>query len=132
MDAMVTELNIFVGIDVAKRSLDVHALPGGDSFTVARDGSGLDELVERLRILPPVLIVLEATGGYEKVVLATLAGAGLPVLAVNPRQIRDFARACGQLAKTDRLDAAIIARFAERIRPELRPLPDLAAHTNGR
>lgn len=128
---MATEPNTFVGIDVAKKHLDVHILPDGVNFTVTRDGTGLDQLVERLRLVPPVLVVLEATGGYEKVVLATLAGAGLPVLAVNPRQIRDFARACGRLAKTDRLDAAVIARFAERIRPELRPLPDPAAQALG-
>jgi transposase len=84
-----------------------------------------------LQPVPPALIVLEATGGYETVVLATLGGAGLPVMAVNPRQIRDFARACGRLAKTDRLDAAVIALVAERIRPELRPQPDAATQALG-
>jgi transposase len=84
-----------------------------------------------LQPLTPALIVLEATGGYETVVLATLGGAGLPVMAVNPRQIRDFARACGRLAKTDSLDAAVIALFAERIRPELRPQPDAATQALG-
>jgi transposase len=131
MDQAAQDLLCFVGIDVAKKHLDIHVLPTGASFTVSRDATGLDELLARLRPLQPTLIVLEATGGYETVVLATLGGAGLPVLAVNPRQIRDFARACGRLAKTDRLDAAIIALFAERIRPELRPQPDAATQALG-
>lgn len=128
---MTTGSGVFIGIDVAKKHLDIHVLPDNTAFTVSRDDSGLDELVNRLRRLAPQLIVLEATGGYEKVVLASLAGAGLAVLAVNPRQIRDFARACGRLAKTDRLDAAIIAPFAERLRPPLRPLPDATAQALG-
>ena len=126
MDQADQALPCFVGIDVAKKHLDIHVRPTGTSFTVSRDTAGLDELLARLRPLQPSLIVLEATGGYETIVLATLGGAGLPVLAVNPRQIRDFARACGRLAKTDSLDAAVIALFAERIRPELRPQPDAA------
>jgi transposase len=121
----------FVGIDVAKKHLDIHVRPAGSGFTVSRDDTGLDELVARLQPLSAALIVLEATGGYEAVVLATLAGAGLPVLAVNPRQVRDFARACGCLAKTDSLDAAVIALFAERIRPELRPQPDCETQALG-
>ncbi len=121
----------FVGIDVAKKHLDVHIRPSGQAFTTTRDAPGLDDLVKQLQALRPELIVLEATGGYEAVVTATLSGAGLPVLVVNPRQIRDFARACGQLAKTDSLDAAIIALFADRIRPELRPLPDEATRQLG-
>ncbi len=88
-------------------------------------------MVHRLQVLQPELIVLEATGGFEIIVTATLAAAGLPVVVVNPRQIRDFARACGQLAKTDTLDAAVIALFAERIRPSLRPLPDEATRQLG-
>jgi len=128
---MTTGSGVFIGIDVAKKHLDIHVLPDNTAFTVSRDDGGLDELVNRLRQLAPQLIVLEATGGYEKVVLASLAGAGLAVLAVNPRQVRDFARACGRLAKTDRLDAAIIAHFAERLRPPLRPLPDAAAQALG-
>ena len=128
---MTTEPGVFIGIDVAKKHLDIHVLPDNTAFTVSRDDGGLDELVNRLRQLAPQLIVLEATGGYEKVVLASLAGAGLAVLAVNPRQVRDFARACGRLAKTDRLVAAIIAHFAERLRPPLRPLPDAAAQALG-
>ena len=128
---MPTGSGVFIGIDVAKKHLDIHVLPDNTAFTVSRDDGGLDELVNRLRRLAPQLIVLEATGGYEKVVLASLAGAGLAVLAVNPRQVRDFARACGRLAKTDRLDAAIIAHFAERLRPPLRPLPDATAQALG-
>jgi len=122
---------MFVGIDVSKDRLDVYVLPRGESFAVARQGEGLDQLVERLRALPAVLAVLEATGGYETVVAAALAAAGLPLVVVNPRQIRDFARAAGQLAKTDRLDARIIARFAEAMRPEPRPVPDAAAQALG-
>jgi transposase len=114
----------FVGIDVAKDRLDVHVRPSGKAFAVARDGEGLMALLERLRALEPALIVLEATGGFETTVAAAVAGAGLPLAIVNPRQIRDFARAIGQLAKTDALDAAAIARFAEAVRPEPRPLPD--------
>jgi len=114
---------IFVGIDVSKDRLDVHVRPPGEAFFVARDGEGLERLVADLRDRDVALVVLEATGGFEATVAAALAGAGLPVAVVNPRQIRDFARATGRLAKTDALDAAIIAFFAERIRPEPRPLP---------
>jgi len=123
--------DVFVGIDVAKKHLDVHILPTGTRMTVARDAGGLDQLVTQLRELSPRLVVLEATGGFEAIVTATLGGAELPVLAVNPRQIRDFARACGRLAKTDALDAEVIALFAERIRPALRPLPDEATRLLG-
>jgi transposase len=112
----------FVGIDVSKSRLDVHRRPAGTTFSVARDAEGLVELTARLLSLQPDLIVLEATGGFEVTVAAALAGAGLPLAVVNPRQIRDFARACGQLAKTDALDARAIARVAER--PEARLVPD--------
>ena len=122
---------MFVGIDVSKDRLDVHVLPSEEAFAVARHGEGLEQLVERLRALPAVLVVLEATGGYETVVAAALAAAALPLVVVNPRQIRDFARAAGRLAKTDRLDAQIIARFAEAMRPEPRPVPDAAAQALG-
>jgi transposase len=115
---------VYVGIDVSKDRLDVHVRPSGEAFAVARDGEGVAGMVERLRTLAPVLIVSEATGGFEQVVAASLAAAGLPIAVVNPRQIRDFARATGRLAKTDRLDAEAIALFAERVRPELRALPD--------
>jgi transposase len=114
----------FVGIDVSKDRLDVGVRPLGQAFAVPRDGKGLDQLVTDLRSLAPALIVLEATGGFEITVAAALASAGLPLAVVNPRQIRDFARATGRLAKTDVLDAQVIALFAERIRPEPRPLAD--------
>ena len=114
----------FVGIDVSKDRLDVHVRPSGQTFAVARDGKALEQLVSDLRALAPTLIVLEATGGFEITVAAALASASLPLAVVNPRQIRDFARATGRLAKTDTLDAQIIALFAERIRPEARPLAD--------
>ena len=117
----------FVGIDVSKDRLDVHVLPSGQAFAVARNGEGLDRLVSDLCSLGPGLIVLEATGGFELTVAAALAGAGLPLAVVNPRQIRDFARATGRLAKTDALDAQAIALFAERIRPEPRPIADAEA-----
>jgi transposase len=113
----------FVGIDVSKDRLDVHVRPSGRSFTVPRDGAGLERLLADLCGHDELaLIVLEATGGFELTVAAALADAGLPLAVVNPRQIRDFARATGRLAKTDALDAEIIALFAERIRPEPRPL----------
>ncbi len=115
---------IFVGIDVAKDRLDVHLRPSGEAFAVARDGKGLDALAERLGGLGASLVVLEATGGYETAVAAALCAAGLPLAVVNPRQIRDFARATGKLAKTDALDAQAIAQFAEAVRPEPRPVPD--------
>jgi transposase len=122
---------IFVGIDVSKERLDVHVRPSGEVFAVARDGEGLSALVERLRALSPALIVSEATGGFEQVLAGALGSAGLPVVVVNPRQIRDFARALGRLAKTDRLDAEVIALFAERVQPELRPLPNEQARLLG-
>jgi len=119
----------FVGIDVSKDRLDVHVRPSGQSFAVTRDGKGLDRLSIDMAALSPALIVMEATGGFEITVAAALGGAGLPLAVVNPRQIRDFARATGQLAKTDALDARIIALFAERIRPEPRPIADADSQT---
>ena len=113
----------FAGIDVSKGRLDVHLRPSGRSLAVPRDGPGLERLVAELRAIAPALVVLEAAGGFEATVAAALAGAGPPLAVVNPRQIRDFARATGRLAKTDRLDAEAIALFAERIRPEPRPVP---------
>jgi transposase len=118
---------IFVGIDISKDRLDVHLRPSGEAFGVARDAKGLDELLARLKVVAPGLIVLEATGGFEVTVAAALAGAQLPLAVVNPRQIRDFARATGRLAKTDALDAEAIALFAERIQPQPRPVPDAQA-----
>ena len=112
---------MFVGVDVAKAELVVAVLPGEAQWTVTNDERGVRTLVERLRENAPTLIVLEATGGYELLAVAALAAAALPVVVVvNPRQVRDFARATGQLAKTDRLDAGILARFAEQVRPALR------------
>lgn len=115
---------MFVGIDVSKDRLDVCCRPVGEAFAIARDSEGLAALIARLQGERTQLIVLEATGGFEQVVAASLAGAGLPVVVINPRQIRDFARAMGRLAKNDRIDAEVIALFAERVQPELRPLPD--------
>ena len=115
---------VFVGIDVAKAHLDIHVRPSGEAFTVPRDGESVANLADRLKALSPVVVVLEATGGFETIVAATLSGAGLPMAVINPRQIRDFARSVGQLAKTDALDAAVIARFAEAVKPEPRPLAD--------
>jgi transposase len=122
---------VFVGIDVAKDRLDVHLRPSGEALAVGRDGAGLAALVDRLAASLPQLVVLEATGGFEVTVAAALVAARLPLAVVNPRQIRDFARATGRLAKTDRLDAEAIARFAEAIRPEPRPIPDVAARALG-
>ncbi len=117
---------VFIGIDVAKDRLDVAVRPGGEHFALPRDPAGLDALLARLRPLAPALVALEATGGYETVVAATLGAAGLPVVVVNPAQVRDFARALGKRAKTDPIDAAVIAHFAAATRPEPRPLPDEA------
>lgn len=118
---------MLVGIDVAKAELVVGTRPTGERWTVVNDERGVRTLVERLTRDAPDLIVLEATGGYELLSVAALVAAGLPVVVVNPRQVRDFARATGQLAKTDRIDADILALFAERVRPEVRPLRDDAA-----
>lgn len=115
---------MLVGIDVAKAELVVGTRPTAERWAVANDERGVRTLVERLTRDAPTLIVLEATGGYELLVVGALAAAGLPVVVVNPRQVRDFARATGQLAKTDRIDADVLALFAERVRPEVRPLKD--------
>jgi transposase len=115
---------MFAGIDVSKDRLDVHLRPAAESFAVARDGPGLEQLVARLVAAGPELVVLEASGGFEITVAAAVAAAGLPLAVVNPAQIRAFARAIGRLAKTDRLDAELIARCAEQVRPEPRPVLD--------
>jgi transposase len=115
-----------IGIDVAKDELVVAARPTGERWSVGNDEANVRELATRLGTMMPTLVVLEATGGYELLCVAALAAAGLPVVVVNPRQVRDFARATGQLAKTDRIDADILALFAERVQPELRPLADAA------
>jgi transposase len=121
----------FVGIDVSKRRLDIHSRPSGECFAVDYGEENVAALVERLAALAPALVVLEATGGLEVRLAAALAAAGLPVAVVNPRQVRAFARATGRLAETDRLDAAVIARFAEAVRPPVRPLPDEATRHLG-
>lgn len=120
------DATVCVGIDVSKDQLDVHVRPGGEAFHVPRDGEGLGALVERLGALPCGIVAVEATGGFETVVAAALAGAGLPVVVVNPAQIRHFAQALGKRAKTDPIDAAVIAHFAEATKPAVRPLPDEA------
>lgn len=116
--------DITVGIDVSKARLDVAVRPTGEKFFVDRNAKGLEALATRLTALGPLIIALEATGGFETVVTATLAAAGLPVAVVNPSQVRSFAKALGQRAKTDPIDAAVIAHFAETTRPEPRALPD--------
>jgi transposase len=114
----------FIGIDVAKAQLEFACRPSGETGTVRNTEEGIRELVARCQVLTPTLLVLEATGGYEAAVVAALATAGFPVVVANPRQVRDFAKATGQLAKTDALDAQVLALFAERVRPAPRPLPD--------
>lgn len=117
---------VYIGIDVSKRRLDVGELPDHNSWDVPNDEAGVDALAARLKNISPSLIVLEATGSLEAPVVASLAAAKLPVVVVNPRQVRDFARATGQLAKTDRIDALLLARFAETVRPNVRALSDAA------
>jgi transposase len=117
-------VELFVGIDVSKATLDIAVTPTGEAWSVANSMEGMQQLVRKLGEISPRLIVLEATGGLERRAVAALAGASLPVVAVNPRQVRDFAKATGQLAKTDAIDAAVLALFADRIRPQVRPLRD--------
>src|SRR5690242_8594008 len=114
---------VFVGIDVSKAQLDIAIRPTGEVSSVANDEAGIASLVARLRELKPTLVVVEATGGFEAAMVAELATV-VPVAVVNPRQVRDFAKATGQLAKTDRIDADVLARFADAVRPEARPLKD--------
>jgi transposase len=117
----------FVGIDVSKDHLDVVIRPEGTHLRVPNTDEGLDQLVARLGPLGPTLIVLEATGGYQRRAVAALSLGALPVAVVNPARAREFAKACGRLAKTDAVDAAILAEFAQRMRPPVRPLPDAEA-----
>lgn len=119
-----TETETYVGIDVSKARLDVAVVPGEQTWSVANDDGGITELVDKLKGLTPKLVLLEATGGLERRVLARLVGGGLPAMAINPRNVRDFARSLGKLAKTDRIDAIILGRFAQAVRPELRPIAD--------
>ncbi len=114
---------VFIGIDIAKDTIDISVLPSGESWTVGTTPTELQETVDRLAALKPTNIVMEATGGYETRLAASLATAGLPVAVVNPRQVRDFARALGILAKTDAIDAHVLALFSEKVQPECRPLP---------
>lgn len=122
---------VYLGIDVSKERLDIAVRPTDEEWSVPNEEQGISVLVRRLQALKPALVVLEATGGLELAVTGALAAAPLPVVVVNPRQVRDFARATGQLAKTDRLDALVIARFGEAVRPVPRPLPDAEAQTLG-
>ena len=122
---------VIVGIDVAKDKLDVGVRPSGERFAVSRSGAGLEDLKERLGKLGAAIVGLEATGGYETVVVASLSAAGLPVVVVNPAQVRAFARALGKRAKTDPIDAAVIAHFVEATKPEVRRLPDEATRHLG-
>ena len=115
---------LVVGIDVSKDRLDVTVRPTGESVTFRRTGGGIDDLIARLKSLAPKMIAIEATGGFETVVVAGLAGAGLPVVVVNPAQVRAFAQALGKRTKTDPIDAAVIAHFAEATKPKLRQMAD--------
>lgn len=117
---------VFVGIDVAKAQLDVAVRPSGEVWQFANDPPGVQALAKRLQDLGPTLVLLEATGGLEYLVVGELAMVGLPLAVVNPRQVRRFAQATGRLAKTDKLDAQVLAQFADVVRPEPRPLPDVA------
>jgi len=117
---------VFVGIDISKSRLDVVVIPPETSFSMPNEEAAIRKLVARLHKAKPHLILLEATGGYEHLVLAALREAQLPARFINPRQVRDFARSLGILAKTDKIDARVLALFAEKLRPEPRPLPDAA------
>ena len=123
------QAGIYVGIDVAKAKVDVAVRPTGERWEVPRDAAGIpqlvsEQLVSEMKTLGPSLVLLEATGGLELPLVAALAAEALPVVVVNPRQVRDFARATGKLAQTDALDAAVLAHFAEAIQPPVRPLRD--------
>lgn len=117
-------MEIFVGIDVSKATLDIHVLPSGEVWSTENTDAQITAMVSRLKELGPRLIVLEATGGLERRLVAALVAAQLPAIVANPRQVRDFAKAMGRLAKTDAIDASVLALFAERIRPPLRPFKD--------
>jgi transposase len=119
-----TETAVFVGIDVSKARLDVAVLPNDTTWTATNDEQGIEKVAAQVKELGPSLILLEATGGLERQVLGKLVGAGLPAMAINPRNVRDFARSLGKLAKTDRIDAQVLARFARDVRPALRPIAD--------
>ena len=114
----------YVGIDVAKAQVDVAVRPSDVKWEISNDEAGISLLVSQLKTLEPVMVLLEATGGLELPLVAALAAEGVPIVVINPRQVRDFARATGRLAKTDALDAAVLAHFAEAVRPPVRPLRD--------
>jgi len=118
----------FIGIDVSKDHLDVAVRPTGEKIQVPNDDDGIDKLIQRLNPVSPTLIVLEATGSYHRLVLSRLIAAGLAAIAINPRQARDFARATGRLAKSDSIDADVLAEFGEKIRPQFRAVADDASH----
>ncbi len=118
---------LYVGIDVSKATLDVAILPLGRHFVVSNDEAGIDEILGSFEDPQPTLVVLEASGGYERPVATAIAACGIAVAVVNPRQARDFAKATGKLAKTDKIDALVLARFAEAVRPEPRALPEVEA-----
>ena len=118
--------SVFVGIDVSKARLDVAFRPEGTSFEASNDEAGIGDCVRRLQALRPELIVVEATGGFETALVAGAAVVGLPIVVVNPKQVRHFAKAIGRLAKTDSIDAEVIAHFAEAVRPEVRPIQNEA------
>jgi transposase len=120
---MNTTTETYVGIDVSKTHLDVAVHPTGATWTVPYEEAPVTALIARVQALAPRVVVLEASGSYESAAASALAAAGLPVAVVNPRQVRDFARAIGRLAKTDRIDAHVLALFGERIQPQIRPLP---------
>ena len=120
-------MEIVVGIDVSKDWLDIHVVPSGQSFRLCNDDAGVVALANRLTAVGPDAVALEATGGYERLAAAGLGSAGLPVLIINPAQVRAYANALGQRAKTDPVDAQVIARFVVATQPELRPLRDEAA-----
>lgn len=118
-------MDIIVGIDVSKDRLDVHVAPSGDHFVIRNDHAGVDELASRLRLFGADVVALEATGGFERLAVAGLSGAGLAVIVVNPAQVRSYANALGRRAKTDPIDAAVIAAFVAATKPQIRPLRDV-------
>ena len=123
-EVLMEQEETYVGIDVAKAQVDVAIRPADDRWRVSHDEAGIRQLVSRLKTLEPVMVLLEASGGLELPLVAALAAEAVPVVVVNPRQVRDFAKATGKLAKTDSLDAAVLAHFAEVVRPPVRPLRD--------
>ena len=127
MNDMSEDMEVTVGIDVSKERLDIALWPTGEIWNCSQSSDDLEALAERIREIGPVLVVLEATGGLEMPVAGELSAMDVPVAIVNPRQVRDFAKALGKLAKTDTIDAAVLARFAQAIRPQARPMPDAKA-----